>query len=138
MADTSRSLAAALNVTPEVAEFIHGANRRPVVAESAVTSTAAAPAGPATPRSEKRPKSAPRQRRERNQSAAAPPRTEPPKSRAKVAITTRFSQATADALRRASLERKLRDESLHTQQDIIELAVSNWLRRGGKAETADQ
>ncbi|TWT41498.1 hypothetical protein KOR42_47690 [Thalassoglobus neptunius] len=76
-----------------------------------------------------------------------PPRTIPPKktqsrgetteperkglTHAVVSITTRFKQETAEALRRASLERKLEGLSLSTQQEIVETAVSAWLEREG-------
>ena len=46
-----------------------------------------------------------------------------------VAITTRLQARTADALRRAYLERKLNRCEPATQQEIIELAVQQWLRK---------
>lgn len=45
-----------------------------------------------------------------------------------VAITTRLQARTADALRRAHLEQKLNRCEPATQQEIIELAVQQWLR----------
>jgi hypothetical protein len=45
-----------------------------------------------------------------------------------VAITTRLQARTADALRRAYLEQKLNRLEPATQQEIIELAVQQWLR----------
>jgi len=45
-----------------------------------------------------------------------------------VPITIRFRQSTAEALRRASLERRLSGMSPATQQEIVEAAVSDWLR----------
>lgn len=45
-----------------------------------------------------------------------------------VSITIRFKQMTAEALRRASLERKLVGISPSSQQDMVELAVSEWLK----------
>lgn len=46
-----------------------------------------------------------------------------------VAITTRLQARTADALRRAYLEQKLNRCEPATQQEIIELAVQQWLRK---------
>ena len=46
-----------------------------------------------------------------------------------VAITTRLQARTADALRRAYLEQKLNRREPATQQEIIELAVQQWLRK---------
>ena len=46
-----------------------------------------------------------------------------------VAITTRLQARTADALRRAYLEQKLNRLEPATQQEIIELAVQQWLRK---------
>jgi hypothetical protein len=45
-----------------------------------------------------------------------------------VSVTIRFRQATAEALRRASLERKLAGVSPSSQQEMVELAVGEWLR----------
>ncbi|MAT68534.1 MAG: hypothetical protein CMJ58_03325 [Planctomycetaceae bacterium] len=48
---------------------------------------------------------------------------------ANIAITTRFTEATTDALRRESLQRKLRSEPVYTQQDNRELAISSFLAK---------
>ncbi len=48
-----------------------------------------------------------------------------------VSITTRFRQPTAEALRKASLQRKLAAEQPSSQQEIVELAVSSWLETNG-------
>lgn len=65
---------------------------------------------------------------------AKKPKAEPvPVLEARVAVTTRFRQATAEALRRLSLERKLRGERPWSQQEIIETAVNNWLITGSKS-----
>lgn len=45
-----------------------------------------------------------------------------------VSLTTRLSPATAEALRRATLEQKLRRRWPHTQQEIVESAVRHWLK----------
>src|SRR5262249_39930896 len=46
-------------------------------------------------------------------------------------LTTRLSPATAEALRRATLEQKLRRCWPHTQQEIVESAVRHWLKTHG-------
>lgn len=45
-----------------------------------------------------------------------------------VPLTTRLMPATAEALRRAHLEQKLRRATPSTQQEIVEAAVTEWLR----------
>ena len=48
-----------------------------------------------------------------------------------VPLTTRIQPATANALRRAFLEQKLRHSKPDTQQDIVEEALTAWLSRNG-------
>ena len=48
-----------------------------------------------------------------------------------VPLTTRLSPATAEALRRASLELRLERRKAHTQQEIVEAAVRHWLFTNG-------
>ena len=48
-----------------------------------------------------------------------------------VSLTTRLSPTTAEALRRASLEQRLRRRRPHTQQEIVESAVRKWLTTNG-------
>jgi hypothetical protein len=48
-----------------------------------------------------------------------------------VPLTTRLQPKTADALRRAYLEQKLRRRAPDTQQEIVEAALVDWLRRHG-------
>ncbi len=52
-------------------------------------------------------------------------------SRASIMVTSRLQLQTAEALRRASLERKLENEQPATTQAIIEVALQDWLRRHG-------
>lgn len=49
----------------------------------------------------------------------------------RVPLTTRLQSATADALRRANLEQRLKRLRPATQQDIVEIAVHEWLKRHG-------
>jgi hypothetical protein len=48
-----------------------------------------------------------------------------------VSLTTRLSPGTAEALRRAALEQKLRRRRPQTQQEIVEAAVRGWLTANG-------
>jgi hypothetical protein len=48
-----------------------------------------------------------------------------------VSLTTRLSPATAEALRRAALEQKLKRRRPQTQQEIVEAAVRGWLTING-------
>jgi len=49
----------------------------------------------------------------------------------RVPLTTRLQPATADALRRANLEQRLKRLRPATQQEIVEMAVHDWLQRNG-------
>lgn len=49
----------------------------------------------------------------------------------KVPITTKLQYATVQALRRAYLEQKLSHSSPDTQQEIVEVAVQEWLKKHG-------
>ncbi len=53
-----------------------------------------------------------------------------------VPLTTRLQPHTADALRRACLEQRLRRKRPHTQQQIVEIAVSTWLKANGYLDQA--
>jgi hypothetical protein len=53
-----------------------------------------------------------------------------------VSMTTRLSPATAEALRRAALELRLKRRKLHTQQEIVEAAVRHWLKTNGFGHAA--
>ena len=124
MAEQHRGLAAALNSTPAMIDFVQGGSRRHSDHRQSKASEEAA----IEPQDESLQAPTARKPRHRRTRKPAVQRDAPsPTSRAKVAITTRFRQGTADALRRASLERKLRGETLHSQQDIIEQAVQAWL-----------
>jgi hypothetical protein len=48
-----------------------------------------------------------------------------------VPLTTRLKPETADALRRACLEQKLARKTPNTQQEIVELALADWLENHG-------
>ena len=55
------------------------------------------------------------------------PTSEPLGRQTLVPLTTRISEQTADALRRAYLQQKLNRRLPDTQQEIIEAAICQWL-----------
>lgn len=65
---------------------------------------------------------------------AQPNSTSTPNAEYLVAVTTRLQARTAEALRRAHLEQKLNRRDPATQQEIIELAVQEWLRTNSYLE----
>jgi hypothetical protein len=87
------------------------------------------PSGPHTPRRGRRPKTAPQEPLlapeilGQTYAGDLPPLL--------VSLTTRLSPATAEALRRASLEQRLRRRRPHTHQEIVEAAVRHWLTTNG-------
>jgi hypothetical protein len=126
-----------MSLTPEKIAFIQGSSARatlpqqaaaPAPEEQAEDSQAAAPAEKPT---EPRAKSA------KNKRATETPRpTEEEREGGYygsilVPLTTRLQPRTADSLRRACLEQKLARRSPDTQQEIVQLAVSEWLERNG-------
>lgn len=62
---------------------------------------------------------------------ACPPDGPPTVGRLLVPVTTRLQLTTANALRRAFLEQKLKRAQPATQQDIVEAALQVWLLRHG-------
>lgn len=51
-----------------------------------------------------------------------------------IPVTVRLKPEIAGALKRASLERQLCGEAVHTQQDLVELVLAPWLRGEGYLE----
>lgn len=129
-----RSLELALEMTPGVEQYItHGPAK--------VTAPAPQEKQPKSQRIDKNPvkseiSSSNRPRAKVKKSTRRPQINAQQKtlSQALVAITTRFQPATADALRRTSLERKLERQNPWSQQEIIELAVQQWLKSSGNSE----
>ena len=138
MGNVPRGLAAALSMTPEVRRFIEGEDKssQPATSDPHVVRKPSTKTERSIERSSKSggwgvsPDLSPRKANRR----AAEPAKGPSLSQARVAVTTRFKQEVADSLRRSSLERKLRGESPHSQQDIIELAVAAWLQSESKQQ----
>jgi hypothetical protein len=114
-----------MELTPEKLAFIEGrgANADLAVTEPPISvppQAAAAQEHSVVPR-----------QRQKKQPALAEPNHASLLGTLLVPLTTRLQTPTADALRRAYLERKLRGESPHTQQEIVEEALQIWLRKEG-------
>lgn len=65
-------------------------------------------------------------RRSRSRVSVSTP--QPMNGKVFISVTTRLEQGTANALRRAYLEQKLKGALPATQQEIIEIALQAWLR----------
>jgi hypothetical protein len=132
-----RSLGNAL-LTPEKMAFIKGEAQNPAepIDESRLSAKSNAVIAPVvehTPAAsvaERSPRQANVSRRSSYPASELVPRGTPPPAAGEylVAVTTRLQAGTADALRRAHLEQKLNRREPATQQEIIELAVQEWLR----------
>lgn len=139
-----RSLGDALSITPEKMAFIQGGKT------TAEPQKAAAPVT-ATPAAMKETEAAvePEERHQvvESEKATRTARRARGRSRSKeeshsdevlygmanlmVPITTRLQPATAAALKRAGLEQKLRGAYPPTVQEIVEIAISDWLEEHG-------
>lgn len=122
-----RSLGEAI-ITPEKLAFIHGAEAKaPLPAESVKTIETSVGG-----RDDQKPadKKAKTQRRASPRQDHAPEPTDV-LNQMLVSVTNRFQHRTAQALKRAHLERKLKNIQPNTQQEIIEIAVQDWLRDHG-------
>jgi hypothetical protein len=132
MADR-RSLGQALELTPEQLEFVRGKVDAPAAKNECVEERDDVNAKPKSTRHSK-----PRTRSRKSQLKSPPslPDVERAHDSADhcgllVPITTRLRPDTANALRRACLEQKLKRQNPNTQQEIVETAVRAWLARTG-------
>jgi hypothetical protein len=117
-----RSLSTALEISPEKLAFIEGAAPHSPPPSSSVDADA-----PRITERAKRP-SRTRLAQQHNHSESTEPSLV---GTLLVPLTTRLQTQTADGLRRAYLERKLRGRRPNTQQEIIEEALQVWLRNEG-------
>lgn len=125
MADR-RSIADALSLTPDKVDFIRG-ERKPAVKPSApAPQLADQPPAEVGEGTETRQSPIRRARRVRE---IQPDQGTTLLPDLLVPLTTRLQPDTAHALRRAYLEQKLRGQKPVTQQEIVEEALSDWLRR---------
>ena len=122
-----RSLGEAI-ITPEKLAFIKGAEgKAPSPAENVTIIETSVGGGEELKPAEKRSKV---QRRASPRQDQAPEPTEV-LNQMLVSVTNRFQHRTAQALKRAHLERKLKSIQPNTQQEIVEIAVQDWLRDHG-------
>ena len=147
MADR-RSLSDAMTLNPTQNAFIHGdqvpmqnaRESKQSVREAALDAQASAsvPASPEPGSPTKRRGRPPQEARVSTQIRPEPPVVSKDLDFAPilVSLTTRLSPATAEALRRATLEQKLQRRRPHTQQDIVESAVRHWLKTNGFLKAA--
>jgi hypothetical protein len=121
MADR-RSIADALEVplTPEKLAFVHAKKPKPPRKQEAPLAPSEIEAGEGGRQ--------PTRRSRRTKETEAPAGLFP---HLLVPLTTRLQPDTAQALRRAYLEQKLRGQSPATQQEIVEEALRDWFRRQG-------
>lgn len=144
-----RSIADAMQVTPEALAFIQGAANKTVEVKTKATSKARSPisesvespvndepmesksmsdTSPQEPVTEKR-----RTYRSNSIKSKTPSGIETGFGMANllVPLTTRLQPATAAALKRAGLERKLNGQQPSSVQEIVEISIQNWLSQNG-------
>jgi len=141
-----RGMGEAMALTPEKMAFIQGGLTGPQpVASAAEPSPVSSPQAETAPNSAiavAEPPSPVRVRPSRpgRSRGASPVRIEEPEPTEVVAgfsgsilvpLTTRLPLQTVDALRRACLEQKLTRRRPNTQQEILEAALTAWLRQQG-------
>jgi hypothetical protein len=135
MADR-RSIADAVTLTPKLESFVKSGvpevNTSPRVKSSIDTNEPAINESDMQPAAGQRPRGRPRRPSRMPDAPAEPNRETTTNSildEMLVPITTKLRRKTVQALRRVHLEQKLRDAKPATQQEIVEEAVEEWLKR---------
>jgi len=133
-----RSLGEAMDMTPEKLAFIQGQSK--TAHSSTIATTAKAEektievaVSPKEPQVLSEPAPA-RTRRTVRRSGQETPGASEVLDQVLVPVTIRLPHRTAQALRRAYLEQRLKHAKPDTQQDIVEEALSDWLSRQGFLE----
>jgi hypothetical protein len=142
-----RSMSDAMALNSDKLAFIHSSGKANAEAGRAPSTAQAVPAMPAeTVRPEPASPGVPTVRRGRK--PKAPTQTLEPSPAFNetisyegyppilVSLTTRLSPPTAEALRRAALELRIQRRRPHTQQEIVEAAVRQWLKTNGFGQAA--
>jgi hypothetical protein len=135
-----RSLEEALTFSPEKLAFIQGnSTSQPVsVVAEPLHSPVADPVSIESADAEsipiQKPAKTPNSTNAKRTAIGPSPSTESAISQLWVPITTRLQHRTAAALRRAHLEQRLRYAKPDTQQEIIDLAVQQWLEQNGHGQ----
>lgn len=123
-----RSLSSAMEITPEKLAFIQGTLPRPSEPARIPEPPSSKTASQALTGSSQQPK------RPREKSQGSSPEVTDDSVLTEgllVPLTTRLRPKTADGLRRAYLEQKLKRRQPATQQEIVEEALQGWLERKG-------
>lgn len=120
-----RSLSSAMEITPEKLAFIHGTPSTASLQSNESSFLEVAPPSTVTQKRTTRPRQQPEPQAIVEEGAPSLLGT------VLVPLTTRLLPNTADALRRAYLEQKLKGRKPATQQEIVEAAVQGWLRKEG-------
>jgi hypothetical protein len=144
MANTRRSLGAALAMTPDKLSFIQGAttqSQQPVAGSPKVDSQIVVPIEEEPKQGEPgkdvvevvRPQQSRPQRRVARERQSQEFNDDAMLSMANllVPLTTRLQPKTAAALKRAGLEQRLRGRKPSTVQEIAEIAIQDWLKDSG-------
>jgi hypothetical protein len=114
-----------MEITPEKLAFIHGTPSTASLQSNESSFLEVAPPSTVTQKRTTRPRQQPEPQAIVEEGAPSLLGT------VLVPLTTRLLPNTADALRRAYLEQKLKGRKPATQQEIVEAAVQGWLRKEG-------
>jgi len=134
-----RSLSSAMELTPEKLAFIQGKQvekERPLATPPSqpvapVNVTESRNASDDAAEARRSPVRSPTVRRTMRPRVNREPVPVPNLDHLRVGVTVRIHPEIANALRRAHLEQKIRRQSPGTQQEIVEVALSDWLERNG-------
>jgi hypothetical protein len=126
-----------MSMTPEKMAFIRGAGKQsaaepaPSEAEEEKTIELREPAVKVEEAADSKSRSTPRRPSSRGRVSREQPEASEILDQVLVPVTIRLSHRTAQALRRAYLEQRLRHAKPDTQQEIVEEALGDWLSRQG-------
>ncbi len=141
-----RSMGDAMSLTPEKLAFIHSGSTakaspaadKPQTAPAAKTVEVELPADAnmnSATEDSARPSTRSGRRLSRGRTGShGVPNSDDVLSQLWMPLTTRLQHGTAVALRRATLEQRLRHATPDTQQEIVDIAVQHWLRQHGFLE----
>lgn len=117
-----------MDMTPEKLAFIKGEATKPLEAKPEKVVDVAPPPEPLAPVKETTPRSP---RRSTRRISHETPDAYQVLDQVLVPVTIRLPHRTAQTLRRAYLEQRLKHAKPDTQQEIVEDAITDWLSRHG-------
>ncbi|MBX7165929.1 MAG: hypothetical protein K1X74_06230 [Pirellulales bacterium] len=129
-----RSLDNALDISADKLAFIRGQAAKSTVTLNAPVTSPPVPEEEAFPEpvaNASKPPARPRNRRADPAATGQAAVTAAYADQFRVGLTVRIAPQIADALRRAHLEHKLRRQAPDTQQEIVEVALTHWLKDHG-------